>query len=191
LPLTHSVTINFASTAVDPRNAVHCFSEMRRNRSNKWATRPAKGADPAFSPTYAFAFENVRGNVPYLTMGPTDPHNVHVHWALHIPAARAHDFENLIWQWVDEATGGITGGPETIKVQPFAPLSYLIKGTTPSLARKYARGQEAQPQGIIIGRRADTSRNLGPTARRELDRELGIRRALPSRKANDAHSTAP
>ena len=73
-------------------------------------------------------------------------------------------------------------------VTSFAPLRYLLKGTKPFIASKYGRGQEAEPQGIIIGRRADTSRNLGPTARRACDRELGIRRKLPSWKAHEAHS---
>jgi hypothetical protein len=46
----------------------------------------------------------------------------------------------------------------------------------------YGRHQEPEPQSIIIGRRADTSRNLGPTARRRLDAELGIRRQMHNRE---------
>jgi hypothetical protein len=190
-PLTHCVTINFALTAVDPRAAVASFSDLRRNRFNKWATRPLKHAGPAFPPTYAFAFENVRDKTPFLTMEPGDPHNVHVHWTLHLPPSRVHDFENAIWGWVEATTGGIIGGGEAIKVTSFRPTRYLLKGTHPFIARRYARGQETEPQGIIIGRRADTSRNLGPTARRAHDRELGIRRRLPSRTSQAPYAPPP
>ena len=117
-------------------------------------------------------------------MDPGDAHNVHVHWAVHIPADRFHDFENSLWAWVEATSGGIIGGAETIDVRPVHRTlnGYLVKGTTPALATLYGPGQEAKPQGIIYGRRADTSRNLGPTARRALDRELGIRRQMPSRR---------
>jgi hypothetical protein len=184
LPLTHMVTINFASTRIDPRLAVAAFSKLRRDRFNKWATRPRRGTGSAFAPTYVFAFENVRGSTVYETMEPGDPHNVHVHWAVHVPADRHHDFANNIWAWVEEMTGGITGGSETINITPIWKTlnGYLVKGTTTTLAELYGRGQAAIPQGVIYGRRADTSRNLGPTARRAMDRKLGIQRQMPNRR---------
>lgn len=181
LPFSHRVTINYASTVIDPRKAVESFSKLRRHHFNKWVMRPRKNAGSACAPTYAYAFENVRENVAFLTMDPGDPHNVHVHWDLHMPANRAFDFENELWSWVERTTGGITGGAETILVQELTGsyAGYLAKGTSPTWAKLYARGREAVPQGIIIGRRADTSRNLGPTARRALDRELGVKRQMP------------
>lgn len=184
LPLTHWVTINYKETKIDPREAVPAFSKLRRHHFNKWATRPGKGAGKAFAPTGAYAFENVLNGVPFLTMALGDPHNVHVHWAVHLPANRVHDFENMVWSWVERTTGGITGGQETIMIKPITgTISYSVKGTTPALILFYGRGQKAEPQGIIIGRRADTTRNLGPTARRNTDQELGIRRQMPSRKS--------
>ena len=193
LPLTHAVTINFGSTAIDPREAVACFSLLRRNYFNKWATRPRKGTGGAFVPTYAFAFENVRNGTPFLTMEPGDPHNVHVHWELHLPASRAYDFEMAVWNWVERVTGGITGGAEAIKITqlPVTPTGYLVKGTTPAFARLYGRGRPAEPQGIIVGRRADTSRNLGPKARREMDRQHGIVRRMPTRQRSEPPEAHP
>ena len=181
LPFTHMVTINYASTGIDPREATASFSKLRRCHFNKWALRPSRRAGPAVAPTYAFAFENVRDGRAFMTMEPGDPHNVHVHWAGHIPAALLPDFERRIWSWVDVTAAGITGGEETIDITRSRVHlgGYLVKGTSPALAAFYARGRAAEPQGIIIGRRADTSRNLGPTARRTLDRELGIRRRVP------------
>lgn len=181
LPLTHMVTIMYGHTNVDPRRATAAFSDLRRCHFNKWARRPRKGAGPAVAPTYAYAFENVRDHRPFLTIEPGDPHNVHVHWAVHIPPARLHDFENNVWRWVEATTGGITGGDETIHITRIKEQlnGYLVKGTSAGLAELYGYGQEASEQGIIIGRRADTSRNIGPNARRTLDRELGILRQMP------------
>lgn len=192
LPFTHMVTINYAGTQLDPREVTASFSKLRRSYFNKWAMRPGKRGGVACAPTYAFAFENVRDGRAFMTMAPGEPHNVHVHWAVHIPPTRLVDFERRIWAWVEATAGGITGGPETIHItRSKAHLGgYLVKGAPPSIAELYARGRPAEPQGIIIGRRADTSRNLGPTARRALDRELGIRRQIPMR-CGGALSSAP
>lgn len=181
LPLTHGVTINFSSTALDPRVAVPAFSRLRANYFNKWARRPRHGSGVAFEPTYVFAFENVRDKKPFLTMAPGDPHNVHVHWQMHLPPSREHDFRQLVWTWLEAVAGPVIGGGEAIHIGllPEKPNGYLLKGTRETYATLYARGQKAEPQGIIIGRRADTSRNLGPKARRAADQALGLRRRLP------------
>jgi hypothetical protein len=147
---------------------------------------------PAFPPTYAFAFENVRDKVPFMTMEPGEPHNVHVHCALHLPASRVRDFTNKVWEWVEELTGGITD-ERAIHLTTIdgALAGYLIKGTTKPWAERYGYGRTAQPQCIIYGRRADTSRNLGPSARRALDRQRGIRRAMPTRRHRSPVVGAP
>lgn len=180
-PFTHMVTINYALTNVDPRQAVPSFSLLRRHHFGKWATRPRRHAGPAFPPTYTFAFENVLDDVPFMTMEPGDPHNVHVHWGLHIPAERVHDFEQRIWEWVEATTGGIIGGGNTIVVSPSDGSldGYLVKGAPPAVVQFYGRGRKAKPQGIIFGRRADTSRNIGPSKRRAYDAAIGLRRPMP------------
>lgn len=186
LPFTHMVTINYSGTVIDPHMVGEAFSRLRCFHFNKWATRPRQGSGEAFQPTYAYAFENTRDGVPYMTMEPGDPHNVHVHWAVHIPADRLHDFENRLWEWVTATTGGIIGGGETIDVTASDNGSmggYLIKGASPAVVAMYGRGRAAEAQGIIYGRRADTSRNIGPTKRRALDRELGIQRQMPRDRA--------
>lgn len=181
-PLTHYIVINFASTGVDPRQAVPAFSRLRRHDFNKWARRPTRRGGPAFVPTYAYTFENERDGVPFLTMEPGDPHNVHVNWSVHLPPERVHDFEHQIWEWVDARADGIAGGAETIHIQPITTTlgGYLIKGAQPKALALYGRGQEPMPQGLIIGRRSSTSQNLGPAARRAVDRKLGIKRRLPT-----------
>jgi hypothetical protein len=153
LPFTHVLTINYALTSVDPRQAVAAFSKLRRNHFNKWATRPRSGGGIAIAPTYAFSFENVRDGQAFTTMEPGDPHNVHVHWSVHVPAARLWDFETSIWHWVDVTTGGIIGGAETIHITPLGdqPSGYQIKGASPALVEIYGRGQKPSPRASLSG----------------------------------------
>lgn len=180
LPFTHLVTINYSNTQLPPKEATRAFAKLRSSYFVKWANRKELARDLRFAPTYVFAFENARDGVAFNTMEDGDPHNVHVHWAVHIPEKRFQDFENLLWGWVEKTTGGIND-TEAINIKPSnGRLSgYLVKGTTKTNAERYARGRQAEPQGIIFGRRADTSRNLGPTKRRATDQILGISRKMP------------
>lgn len=193
-PLNFGVTINFGLTEIDPRNAVEAFGRLRRNHFNKWATRPRKGKGPAFPPTYVFTFENERDDVAFETIGPGQPHNVHVHWELHIPPSRVHDFEMQLWCWIERTCGAITGGGVEKITSLYGGQSrrnYLVKGTSPAHATLYGRGEQASPQGIIVGgNRTGVSRNLGPTARRKLDQELGIRRRIPARSRQASQASA-
>lgn len=180
LPFTHMVTINFASTAIDPRLAAQAFARLRTNHFAKWARRPRKGCAPAFAPTWSYAFENSRDGAPFTTMEPGDPHNLHVHWCLHIPPGRVHDFSQRIWDWLETVTGGVLGGAETIDIRSDRNNhGYLISGAPESIVQIYGRGVKATDEGIVIGLRADSSRNIGPTRRRERDRVAGIKRQMP------------
>jgi hypothetical protein len=178
LPLTHCVTINFAETGILPWEAPAQFGHLRRDRFNKWATRPRTGAGRAVPPTYAFIFENVRDKRAYDAMGPGLPHNVHVHWLVHIPPERSYDFRARVVEWVDELAG-IYCPAGTVDMRPIDNMigmrGYALKGTLAGWAGHF--GARAEDQGVIEGgRRSGTSRNLGSTARRALDRAQGIRR---------------
>lgn len=189
LPLNQWITINFAQTGIDPRKAVSAFAKLRNNHTNKWLTRPRKGEGPACTPTFTYAFENARedaqGNVvAYQEVHPDRPHNVHVHWLIHIPPARLHAFKNELWGWVETVAGPLE--PNAVHMMEImdergglrGAREYFLKGA-PSASRFSA---DHKPQGLIVGgRRSNTSRNLGPMARRALDRKLGIkRRSIPS-----------
>jgi hypothetical protein len=175
LPITHLVTINFSLTGIQPDRAVEAFQIIRRSRFNKWATRPRKGAGAAFTPTYVYWFENVRDNVAI--DGPDETQNVHVHWLVHLPAERSHDFKGRLWGWVDELAGSISAG-NAIDIKPaYNPKGlrpYALKGAAPATAKHF--GATPIDQGLIVGRRAGTSANLGPKARIALDKQLRIRR---------------
>jgi len=183
LPFTHMVTINFALTNVDFRLATEAFARLRNNHFAKWAQRPNKGCGPKFVPTWSYAFENSRDGVAFHGVEPGDPHNLHVHWCLHIPPSRADDFSYRIWEWVETVTGGITGGGETIDIRTDRNNhGYLIKAAPEGIVEIYGRGVAASDEGVVIGLRADCSRNIGPTRRRERDRIAGIKRQMPARR---------
>lgn len=181
-PLTHWVTINFALTTVDPWEAVPVFQKIRKNHFNKWARRPGKNGGAAFQPTYAYVFENARDDEVFDEIGPGLPHNVHVHFAVHLPPSRVFEFETRrILEWVDRHCDG-TSAANAVQVKPIDDerggtmglRQYVLKGSAEKVAPGF--GVDAKPQGAIIGKRSGVSVNLGPSARVELDRRLGIRR---------------
>lgn len=180
LPLNAWVTINFSMTAIAPWDAVPALIRIRNNHYSKWARRPRKGKGSAFEPTYIYVFENKReneifGDIIYEEIGPDLPHNVHAHMFMHVPPNRQHDFECLIYEWVDFVAGRICPA-NTIKVQWVTEdngiSGYCVKGS------KHAKrfGSEYKPQGAILGKRAGTSENLGPSARKALDKILKVDR---------------
>lgn len=177
LPLTQHVTINFSLTDIDPTKAVEVFTAIRRNRFDKWARRPRQGAGAAFVPAYAFVFENARGGIAFEEIGPGLDHNVHVHWAIHLPATRVHDFGLKIYQWLDEACQTACSA-NAVKVTtigtPKGLRRYVLTGTDQKWAKRY--GATYEPQGVIIGKRSGVSVNLGPSLRRHMDQMDGIRR---------------
>lgn len=178
LPLTHLITINFALTDIAPEVAVEVFQRLRLRQFNKWATRPPRGK-PGCTPTYAYVFENERDGQPFLTIGPGLPHNVHVHWSLHIPAERLEDFRQRIWEWLDAyCTRPSLDGAVHIRAIHHAKglRSYALKGVQQAWAAHF--GASHAGQGLIIGRRTGTSLNLGLTARLRHDRRKHIRRRL-------------
>lgn len=177
-PLTHLVTINFADTDITPEKAVEVFSALRRSRFNKWAARPATGKGAAFQPTYAFCFENARGGDVYDEIGEGKPHNVHVHWLVHIPGTRLHDFIMRLNEWLDHYNGRVCAS-NVISIEPvyYVPnlRQYVLKGAAAPWAKRF--GADARDQGLIVGgRRSGTSANLSVSVRRRLDRQDGIRR---------------
>lgn len=184
MPINTHVTINFAATCCHPKLAVPSFSLIRRHHHGKWATRHPRVPHAA---TGAYAFENVRDGEPFLTMDEGDPHNVHTHWALHVPPALWPEFEGLIERWVSCTTGGETQ-PNAVKIThppPHRMRRYLLKGIAEGWAEIYKA--TAEPQGIVTGgRRSGVTANLGPSQRRALDRLLGVRRRVPARPTKNA-----
>lgn len=175
--LTHHVTINFSLTDIDPAIAPEVFCRLRRNFFDKWARRPRKQSGRAFVPAFAYVFENARDGIAFEEIGPGLPHNVHVHWAVHLPAERVHDFGMRIYQWLDRFCGTPceAGAVKITNItRPKGLRGYVLTGTEKKWASRYGAAHEAQ--GLIIGKRCGTSVNLGRSARMALDRQTGVRR---------------
>jgi hypothetical protein len=183
LPLNVSITINFASLGVTLRDAPKVFKKLRNDRFSPWARRPtAAYASWSMPPTYTYGFENSRDGIVF--EDPDGPHNVHVHWVAHIPAARHYDFEGQLYDWVTEVAGSPDWPANALKIKPITrpgyAAQYPLKGASASTAKRYGvPSDKVAPQGIIIGERTRTTLNLGPKARRSLDHKLRIRRPRP------------
>jgi hypothetical protein len=111
-----------------------------------------------------------------------DEHNVHVHWALHVPLNLTKEFEQELWRWIEIVTGGIKDGQAIVITHPPASIlrGYVLKGTRSMWAETYKA--IAEPQGIVVGgRRSGTSSNLGRTQRIQTDTMRGIKRRIPAR----------
>jgi hypothetical protein len=179
LPLNAYTTLNFALTTIPAHSAVQAFGKLRANYYNKWARRPRRGQRPAYEPTYAYVFENTIDGKACTALEPDGSHNVHVHWLVHVPAKRRHDFDGLVYGWLDRVADELSPA-NAVKItnitNPLGLRRYTLKGSNEIWAPRY--GAAHTPQGVIVGRRSGVSRNLGPTARIRLDRMLNIRRAV-------------
>lgn len=155
------------------------FARLRRDYYGKWCRRHPDNKS-RHDPTGVYAFENVRDGKPILEVD--DTHNIHVHWALHIPPHLAEEFACEVERWVEVVTGGIRDD-FAIRITTRPPKvmrRYLLKGIRELWAETY--GATAEPQGTIVGgRRTGTSTNLNRTRRIEADRARGIRRRIPAR----------
>jgi hypothetical protein len=183
LPLNNWVTINFASTSIEPWDAALAFARYRMNYFNKWARRLKVGK--AFEPTYAYVFENERDGTAFTEIGPGLPHNVHVHWRVHVPPSLQHEFECLTYQWLDAIAGTVcSAGAVKVDVvrnshaDAVRIRAYMLKGSAVQVAKHFGAATGCRPQGAIVGRRSGTSENLGPSARRALDAKLKIKRRV-------------
>jgi hypothetical protein len=180
LPINLRMTLNFSLLGVSPDVATSVFRRMRSTRFTKWVTRPRQGCGPAAAPTDYYGFENRRDNIAYLKIGPDLPHNVHVHWSAHVPLRRQGDFEAVLRGWVAEITKTEDWPENALKIEQLTfgkPATYINKGALPATAERYGVAKDKiREQGLIIGKRTGTSRNIGPARRRADDAKEGIDR---------------
>lgn len=185
-PLNWSITINFSQLGIAPHDAKRAFAKIRSHRFAPWVRRPSKTAQAhAAPPTYAYGFENCRNGRAFGIEN--DDHNVHVHWAVHVPLLRQRHLEGMLHHWVAQIVGESDWPIEAVHLVPITRAGttarYPTKGARPETAKHFGVPEDKiAPQGVIVGQRTGTSRNIGPSARIRLDRKLGI-----SRKANRHH----
>jgi len=195
LPINTTTTINFAVLGISPREAGKVFQKLRNERFAPWCRR---GSHKRFQPTYTFGFENTRDGLVYSDPD-GDEHNTHVHWTLHIPPRLYERFEAVLYEWLGEIAGRKDWPDNALRVSPKTfdckPANYPIKGASRAVAEQYGvKPEKITPQGVVIGKRTGTSTNLGPSARRALDKACGINRLRNMKVGQDrarSRSTAP
>jgi hypothetical protein len=156
-PLNLFVTINFAMTGCRPDEASATFRKMLSTRFGHWSRRPGRGSrQGGCPPTFVWVME-AGGGVQC------------AHWLVHVPTSRSADFRARVVRWAEALAGPIhAGGAIDIRPArtPKGAGRYMLKGTDPAYAAFY--GVDFKDQGLVHGKRAGTSQNLGPAAKKRL-----------------------
>lgn len=179
-PLNTSVTLLLSEMGLGLEEAGPTFRKILNRRFANWVRRPAKKqARYAAPPTWTYGLENKKDG--YEVTCADGLHNVHAHWTVHIPEARREEFQSELDLWIDEVAGTRFWKESIRRVRaiddPGNVVRYTIKGADEMVARHFRVPEEKiSGQGIIIGRRTGTTRNIGPSARRDLDKKLSISR---------------
>lgn len=165
-PLTRFITINFSDIGMHPNDAILAFRKIRDVKYGHWIRRPARNSGHEKStPTFAWVLENA-GDV------------FTAHWLVHIPPARLSDFTIRLPIWLSAVAGcpvelAASALDQRGAYNPRGARKYMLKGIDPVYAAFY--GITPKAQGLVDGKRAGVSQNLGPTAKRAM-REKGLYR---------------
>lgn len=152
-PLNTCITINLWQFGFGPEDAYRAFASLRDERFQRWSMyRPiSTGAPRNGPPTYIWAIE-----------APGD--RAHVHWVLHVAPSQKEAFRQALHRWLCRMTNDSVLPDRALNIKPVTNAEglklYLAKGLDPALGRLWRI--ETTPSGIVYGRRAGTSRNLGP-----------------------------
>jgi hypothetical protein len=99
---------------------------------------------------------------------------VHTHCALHVPTELAREFEGYLRHLLGSRDRRVLCFGKLWNRDGY--LSYILKGVEPSGYEEFqVLKKHRSQQGIVVGKRAGTSRNIGAAARRRLEK-----RAPPS-----------
>lgn len=156
-PLNFLVTINFWQLGGDADSIFREFADLREKWFARWSrTVPKRGYYKGEArngvPTYAYVHEATKG-LP------------HTHWLLHIRPANIFEFRNKMERWLRKRYGVVALPEGAVDIKPVynseGAKLYLAKGLDPFYADAW--GIRAEDTGRISHRRADTSRNLGPS----------------------------
>lgn len=152
-PFNTFVTVSLWQLGLGPEDASQFFQEVRERHFQRWSGYTPRGEiEPRNGkPTYAWVIEAPRGRA-------------HVHWMLHVRPGQEHVFEHVLERWIMRRMKIATVPAGIIEIIPIDNPEglklYFAKGLDPHLARLWRiRPVES---GLVHGRRAGTSRNLGP-----------------------------
>lgn len=178
LPLTRLITVHWKAAGIALERMVQATGHFL-DIATKWLRR--QGSATAWS----YVHEN------------GDAEGWHSHILLHVPAELAVLLVRRQRSWITrvcEATytkgtikGRIVGSrlgiershPELYQRNLDRCVAYIVKQTSLAAARQHGLTRTAQP-GLVIGKRAGTSENIGPTARQSC-RSAGCNRCVGHR----------
>lgn len=179
-PLNTSVTLLLSEMGLGLVEAGPTFRKLLNQRFSNWVRRPPKQkARYKSPPTWTYGLENKKGDHEIVCVD--GPHNIHAHWTVHIPEARRDEFHSELDVWISEICGTRLWKEDIRRIRrindPGEVARYAIKGAEEMVARHFrVPEKKISGQGVIVGRRTGATRNIGPTARRDLDKELRISR---------------
>ena len=153
-PLNWFVTVSLWHLGIGPDTASRFFQELRERRFQRWSMyRPRRSTGPRNgAPTYAWVIE-------------APDACAHVHWMVHVQPGQEAAFTEALDRWIARYFGLHTVPNGVVQVAPINNAEglkkYLAKGLDPHLARLW----RIIPTdcGLVHGRRAGTSRNIGPS----------------------------
>lgn len=176
LPLNHFITINFSETNIASLQINDAFLKLKRQLT-RWLLSSSKHKE-IIEPTFAWVFENCINGEGCDDID--EYHNIHVHWAMHIPEGYEDEIFLKIILFLKKITVINERTVHLADTKNNSTLSYFLKGCNPDYINIYGRDRDAIYQGIIPGnRRSGTTRNIGPKARKKMDKDLGIKRNFP------------
>jgi hypothetical protein len=152
-PFNTFVTVSLWHLGLGPEDASQFFRDVRERHFMRWSGYMPRGTTSPRNgpPTYAWVIEAPRDLV-------------HVHWMLHVQPGQERAFAAVLERWIVRRMR-IAQVPEGVieiaRIDNAEGLKlYFAKGLDPHLARLWRiRPVES---GLVHGRRAGTSRNLGP-----------------------------
>jgi hypothetical protein len=175
LPLNQFVTFNFEHTACPEHLVSRQFQRLRDNHFGKCLARK-RGKAKATPPVYVWSIENSGGCL-------------NVHWVVHIPKGRVLDFRARLAEWLVAVAGEVSCA-SAIDVKhaprPQGLIKYISKGIDPAYAGFFRI--DHFPQGLVHGKRAGTSKALGPSVRRRMQYAVQLRRTASNYRP---YPTAP
>lgn len=152
-PFNTFVTVSLWHLGLGPDEASQFFRELRERHFTRWSAYTPRGTTRSRNgpPTYSWVIE-----APDCL--------AHVHWMLHVQPGQERAFAAVLQRWIVRRMG-LERIPEGViqiaHIDNAEGLKlYFAKGIDPHLARLWRiRPVES---GLVHGRRAGTSRNLGP-----------------------------
>jgi len=155
-PLNHFITIDLATLGIFPEKAVREFSKLISGMYRRWRYQTVEKGRPLGGFDFLYVHENPGEQKP------------HVHMLVHLPEDYAVEFKTALAMSIRNRYGLINLA-EALNIKeaptPGTVMKYIAKGTRREF-KDYFFMDDVSEQGTVYGRRAQISRSLNRTARK-------------------------